>query len=176
MHQDSYLCGENFRLCGNKCKFGHKINDYYRPHPKNDGRLCFHRCLSLHTCEGGYPIPGQDGGDAPFPGLDGRYPIPGLDRGVPYPRSGQGGTPSWGTPHPCLERVPPPPVRRQSSIANTCYTAGGKPLAFTQEDFLVWSVCGLVILIATGTLIYSYEKLDSLIYFGTNLSILHNAF
>ena len=32
--------------------------------------------------------------------------------------------------------VPPPPIR-QSSIASTCYAAGGVPLAFTQEDFLV---------------------------------------
>ena len=30
--------------------------------------------------------------------------------------------------------LPPP---RQSSIASTCYAAGGVPLVFTQEDFLV---------------------------------------
>ena len=30
----------------------------------------------------------------------------------------------------------PPPIR-QSSIASTCYVAGGLPLAFTQEDCLV---------------------------------------
>ena len=33
---------------------------------------------------------------------------------------------------------PPPPIR-QSSIARTCYAAGSRPLAFTQEDFLVCS-------------------------------------
>ena len=38
-----------------------------------------------------------------------------------------------------LDGVPPPPapIRRQISIVNTCYAAGGMPLAFTQEDFLV---------------------------------------
>ena len=30
-----------------------------------------------------------------------------------------------------------PPTIRQHSIASTCYPAGGMPLAFTQEDFLV---------------------------------------
>ena len=62
---------------------------------------------------------------------------------------GGGGTPTqvWmggvpqGTPWPCLDGgdggyTPPPPIR-QSSIASTCYAAGGMPLAFTQEDFLV---------------------------------------
>ena len=63
-----------------------------------------------------------------------------------------GGTPflGWGVPWPGLDggEYPsqiwmlggtlgtPPPIR-QSSIASTCYVAGGMPLAFTQEDFLV---------------------------------------
>ena len=46
----------------------------------------------------------------------------GIPRVPPSTRTG------WGT--------PPPPIR-QSSIASTCYAAGGMPLAFTQEDFLV---------------------------------------
>ena len=69
-----------------------------------------------------------------------------------YPRSGWwGGTSSqvwmvevpqvWmvgGTP--VLDGGYPgyPPIR-QNSIASTCYPAGGMPLAFTQEDFLVYS-------------------------------------
>ena len=104
---------------------------------------------------GGYPIPDLDRGGT----------IPGLDRGVPHPRSGGRyprtgwGTPQsktgWGTPtqdwigYPPLglDGVPPPiqvwmgygyPVRRQSSLASTCYTKGSMPLAFMQEDFLVW--------------------------------------
>ena len=44
-----------------------------------DGRLHFHRCVSVQ--------------------LLGGYPIPGLGRGVPHPRSG------WGVPHP--DGVPP---------------------------------------------------------------------
>ena len=71
---------------------------------------------------------------------------PHLDRGgIPHHRSGQ------GVPHPrsgwevpgvdgggCTRGTPPTPTPiRQSSIASTCYPAGGMPLAFTQEDFLV---------------------------------------
>ena len=61
------------------------------------------------------------GWGVPQPGLNGRgYPIPGV--GVPSQVWMVGGT--------------QPPIR-QSSIASTCYAAGGMPLAFTQEDFLV---------------------------------------
>ena len=47
----------------------------------------------------------------------------------------------WGTP-PTIKTwlgYPPPPTHPldSSSIASTCYAAGGMPLAFTQEDFLV---------------------------------------
>ena len=62
---------------------------------------------------GGYPIPGPGRGGTPSQVQVGGYPIPGPGRGVPV--------------------VPPP------GIASTCYgyAAGGMPLAFTQEDFLV---------------------------------------
>ena len=55
-----------------------------------------------------------------------RYPPP--SRGAPAQ-----GTPWQGGP----PAVPPPPPSR-SSIACTCYAAVGMPLAFTQEDFLVF--------------------------------------
>ena len=55
---------------------------------------------------------GLDGG-----GYPGYPPRPGLDGG-------------WGTP-------PTPTPIRQSSLASTCYPAGGMRLAFTQEDFLI---------------------------------------
>ena len=53
--------------------------------------------------------------------------------------SGVGGYPIYGgVPHVWggypISR--PPPIA-QSTIASTCYAAGGVPLAFTQEDFLV---------------------------------------
>ena len=67
---------------------------------------------------GGYPVPGLGGYLVPGPG---GYPVPGPGG---YPIPGLGGTP--GTPP------------RQSSTASTCYAAGGVPLAFTQEDFLVF--------------------------------------
>ena len=139
------------------------INIYYRPHPKDVGRLCFHRRLSVHICGGGgeYPIPGRVGtssqvwvggtlsqvwtGEYPIPGLDRGYPIPCLDggtpshvwMGVPHPRSGWGGTPC-----PRLDGVPP--IRRQIRKASTCYAVGSVPLAFTKEDFLVIRVIFLL--------------------------------
>ena len=61
------------------------------------------------------------------PGLDGGgYPGQVWMVGVPQPGLDGGGYPGY----------PPPPIR-QSSIVSTCYAAGGMPLAFTQEDFLV---------------------------------------
>ena len=87
------------------------------------------------------------GGGVPHP----RFP--GLDGGVPHSQVRTGGTPSqvWdggctlsqvrtgGYPFPDLNKggTPPTPSIRQSSIASNCYAAGGMPLAFTQEDFLV---------------------------------------
>ena len=51
-----------------------------------------------------------------------------------YHNLGQGGTPSWGGTPSHVQGTPP-------EIASTCYgyAAGGVPLAFTQEDFLVVS-------------------------------------
>ena len=75
------------------------------------------------------------------------YPQP--EMGYPLTRSGWwGGTQGtsylrWGTPlTQTWDGVPPTwdaplPHITQSSIASTCYAAGGVPLAFTQEDFLV---------------------------------------
>ena len=111
----------------------------------------------------GYPIPGLDGWRYPHPrsgwypgippsrlGWKGTlgYPSPAQDlMGYPhqdwmvYPHPGQDGVPpspsrtGWGIPQ-GLDGVPTP-VRRQSSIASTCYVVRSMPLAFTQEDFLV---------------------------------------
>ena len=123
--------------------------------------------MSVHTCygvphpangRGGVPIPRHPrqvqvrgtpsslwGGTPPQVWMGG-YPIPGLDRGrtisqvqywmgYPPPPAITG----WGNP-PCpgLDGVPFSPPIRQSSKASTCYVAGGMPLAFTQEDFLVF--------------------------------------
>ena len=54
------------------------------------------------------------------------YPWQGPRAGVPCPLAG--GTPQQGI-------LPP----NRSSIACTCYAVGGMPLAFTQEDFLVFN-------------------------------------
>ena len=94
-----------------------------------------------------HPTPTWDGVPPPRWGVNWQTP-PWLD-GVPPPTMTGWGTPhhDWmGTPSPWLDGVPPqhhhdwmgyPPPIRQSSIASTCYVAGGMPLAFTQEDFLV---------------------------------------
>ena len=67
---------------------------------------------------GRYPIPGRGGG---------RHPISGLEGGTPPIQD-------WmGYSHPGLDGVhPSPPPSGDSSIASTCYAAGGMPLAFTQ--------------------------------------------
>ena len=82
-----------------------------------------------HLADGGYP-----GTPPALLGLDGVSPVLTWDGGTPHP--GLDGVP----PGPDLQDwmgYPPPPARRQSSIASTSYAAGGMPLAFTQEDFLV---------------------------------------
>ena len=94
---------------------------------------------------GGYPIPGLDG-DTPSQVWMGVPHPRSRHRGLPircqdggYPTLLMGGTPQskieWGTPHPGLDGYPP--IRRQIIKASICYAAGGLPLAFTQEDFLV---------------------------------------
>ena len=108
----------------------------------------------LRSGWGGTPSQAWVGG-YPILGLGGGYPIPGLDGGVPrgtLTRSGWGvpgiipdqvwmvgGVPGIPPNHQDWMGYPPPthPPIRQSSIASTCYTVGGVPLAFMQEDFLV---------------------------------------
>ena len=131
------------------------------------GRYCFHRCLSVNISVGWgvgggvYPILGLGRGvphlrSRGYPMSGGGTPCPGR----PHPRSGWGGEraiPAWGgypisgwggtlgtPPTEIWDGVPPylrwgtPPL--QSSIASTCYAAGGVPLAFTQKDFLVFTL------------------------------------
>ena len=120
---------------------------------------------------GGVPHP-KSGWGVPIPGLDGgcsgATPLSGLD-GVSPTMTGWG-TPQWGTPHTMtgwgtpghdwlgypLARTgwgtPHHPIR-QSSIASTCYAAGGMSLAFKQDDFLVknFVMCPLVTKIKFGS-------------------------
>ena len=99
--------------------------------PASEGwrEVIFSVCPHLRGMGGGYPISGLGGGGYPISGLGRGYPIPGPGGGGPHPRSG-------GVPHPMSGggTLGTPP-----RIASTCYSyaAGGMPLAFTQEDFLV---------------------------------------
>ena len=113
-------------------------------------------CLSNFR-RGDTPSSWGGGGSTPTQFQTEGYPIRGPDVGVTPSQVQMGGgnpfftTPlqDWmgstlpsarlGTPLP-----PHPLVRRQSSIASTCYAAGGMPLVFTQEHFLVpLNVCRL---------------------------------
>ena len=78
-------------------------------------------------------VPGPPGG---VPGPPGGYPAP---RGYPDPRGGVPGPPGGvpGPPRGGGTRSGTPPSQDRRS---THYTAGGMPLAFTQEDFLVVNV------------------------------------
>ena len=59
---------------------GHFRGDIYRPHPKNDGKLCFHRRLSVHICGEGTP---SSWWGVPHPRSGWGYHILGLDGGTP---------------------------------------------------------------------------------------------
>ena len=96
------------------------------PHPRSG------RGGSTPVSRMGYPLyrPGMrwvPQGTSPHPRLDGVL-SPHQQSGVP-PCPRQDGVPS----HPILDEVPPTPI----SKTNTCYAAGGVPLVFTQENFLV---------------------------------------
>ena len=113
------------------------------PHPRLRQGVAHPRSRQVGT-----PSQVQMGG-TPSQVWTGRYPIPGLDGGThsadggyPHPRSGQ--IPQGTPPHPRLDGIPPPsktgwgtPSHPPISKASTCYAAGGVPIAFTQEDFLV---------------------------------------
>ena len=102
--------------------------------------VLFSVCLSVHIL-GGVPQSGLGGGTHPRSGQGGThprsgwggYPIPGLARGSPRPGTGYSPRPGMGYPPEPGTGYPPPTW----DIASTCYVAGGMPLAFTQEDFLV---------------------------------------
>ena len=95
---------------------------------RNGWRYCFERCLSVdRTGGGGTPSASHNTiilpSTGPMPGQDGVPPAPsGLYRGTPMGLGG--GTSPW----------------RQSSRVSTWCVAGGMPLAFTQEDFLLWNL------------------------------------
>ena len=112
---------------------------------------------SFHTPilpDGGYPpfflmgVP-HGKGYPPTIGTGWRYPPPNLGRGYPHADLGRG-YPSvqiWerGTPPVQTWEGGTPPIQVRlggggtpnRNIACTCYAAGGMPIAFTQEDFLV---------------------------------------
>ena len=89
------------------------------------------------VARGGVPHPRSRHGGLPLPRSgEWGYPIQLMgvgERELPHPRSRQGGR---GSP-PIQDWMGyPPPSRRRSSVASTCYAAGGVPHAVTQ-DFLV---------------------------------------
>ena len=137
---------------GSKYRSKFEWDNFYRPRTKCEGRYCFTPSsrtglvgrgvprVPLHPGLDGVPPLGMYWGTPPI-GTGWEYPPPsGLDEVPPF-RTG------WGTP-PIQDWIGTlSPIRRQSSVASTCYAAGGMPLAFTQEDFLVfilmrtWTLC-----------------------------------
>ena len=90
--------------------------DFYRPHPKDGGRCCFHRCLSVHI-RGGVPLSFPMGNTPSFltyPPVQSQSPSsPNWGGGYPHP-SQQGWVvpPSFltgGTPHQDWMGLPPFP-------------------------------------------------------------------
>ena len=134
---------------------------FYRPHPKDGEGNVF--SLSAPGWGGGYPYPimfcniSQNAMAQPLGGLPCQVQPGGGYRGGGHtpPARSAGGVPGRGVPWQggTQVRYPLPPHPRQVSwggggypaggypgqdnIGSTCYTAGGMPLAFTQEDFLV---------------------------------------
>ena len=116
---------------------------YYRPHPKDDGRLCFHGRVSVNTCVGGGVVPASVLWGVPPPFImgvplprTGAYPFPRSGWGYPFPRAWMGGTPFTGliggTPHP--GQVPGQGgvwIPSTGTAEHVLATWG------TQEDFLV---------------------------------------
>ena len=96
--------------------------------------------LSTIAGGGGYPHPWSGRGGTPFSGLDGGTPIRTSEGGTPPSRPGMGGPPcpgqvsGWGGGG----------GTSNWNIACTCYAAGSMPLAFTQEDFLVWNYSNIL--------------------------------
>ena len=83
----------------NRLHFKKAISRYFfTAHVRStyDGRLCFHKCVSVQLSGRGGPVPGLCVGGtpsqvwrgAPSQVWVGRYPIPGLWWGVPRPRFG----------------------------------------------------------------------------------------
>ena len=123
-------------LSGRNCKgpryWCSITGNYYRPHPKDDSRLCFHRHLSVHIF-GGVPHLAEGGMSSFLMGGG----TPSQVRTGEYLRIPPVGTETgWG--------YPPPPVRRQSSTASTCYAVGGVPLAFHRRTFLLLNMAAQV--------------------------------
>ena len=121
------------------------------------GRLCFDTCLSVCLFTEGVPQSGPAGWyltlgtphqtwlGVPLPGVPHLgYPLSDLAGGVPHSYQGvpqpglMGGTPTGVLP--AREWVPPPSrgTPLQDNRWSTWYAAVGMPLAFTQEDFLVF--------------------------------------
>ena len=122
------------------------------PHPGQPGGYLTwvppHQGTPPSRSAGGYPGGGVSRSGTPLP--PGYHPpiqvsqggyltwVP-PHQGTPPSRSA-GGVPDLGTPPSGY-----PPRRGgdpgQDNIGSTCYTAGGMPLAFTQEDFLIFYLC-----------------------------------
>ena len=122
------FCG--IRVCRfvqRKSQISLSLFTFYRPHPKHgEGTVFTGVCLSTPGAVPQSQLLSQVWSQV----LSGGYPSPRW--GVP--RTGVFPGQDWDTPSQPGLGYPSP---RHNSRASTCYAAGGMPLAFAQEDFLV---------------------------------------
>ena len=124
LNEDAIMTRRHLTLIVRKLDFPPIITARVRS--TREGNIYTWECLSVHHRGGGVPPQTQDGVPPTWGGVPPHRP----EVGYP-PRPGTGYPPpdlGWSTPQ-TWDGLPPP---------TTCYTAGGMPLAFTQEDFLVY--------------------------------------
>ena len=134
---------------GNPNLQGGGVNLLLPPTSEGWGKVIFSACSHLQggtlsqVWMQGYPIPGPDRGITYHPrsGSAGWYPIPGLEKGGTSSQVWIGDTTIQDEdgryPPPVQDWMgfsPPTPSAKQSRAM----AAGSVPLAFTQEDYLIW--------------------------------------
>ena len=127
LHSDRQTCVIDLLASRKKCRTTQCTAKLFTARIR---RMTEGNVFTLSTIAGGTPILLMGGG---YLSKIRTWGILGYETGWSTPPTKTG----WGTPHQGLDGVPPS-VRRQISIASTCYLAGGMLLAFTQEDFLVY--------------------------------------
>ena len=176
----TFACSLNILFHGSRKLFtntkGYKADRYLLP-PASEGweKVIFSVCLSVHTGGGGLP-PSADGGG---------YPHQVLTRGYSHPSQLGGGTPSFPSGQNWMGETPPTvrtgwdtPLSQIGRESN--YAAGGMPLAFTQENFLVSILvhrkqfCPSITYLSSEDL-FQFLEGDHMLYYSSIIFISHGS-